>query len=192
MIATDKVKIDLEQAISLVLAENQRVLQAVNSSAIAQFLQAMLTAKRIFVEGEGRSGLAMRMAAMRLMHLGLQDYVVGETITPSIQLGDLLIACSGSGETEGVVAIATNAKAINVQVVAVTTQTDSSLGKIADILIQLNAASKQDRSQQQSQQFAGSLFEQSTLLLFDALFYLLAERMDKSTETMWSQHTNLE
>ena len=127
MFKIDEVQIELEQAIALVLAENQRVLQAVSSPAIAQFLQAIPTAKRIFVEGEGRSGLAMRMAAMRLMHLGLQDYVVGETIAPSIRSGDLLIACSGSGETEGVVAIATKAKAIGACVVAVTTQSESTL-----------------------------------------------------------------
>jgi 6-phospho-3-hexuloisomerase len=191
-ISTDKVQIELEQAIALVLAENQRVLQTVSSSAIAQVLQAISTAKRIFVEGEGRSGLAMRMAAMRLMHLGLQDYVVGETIAPSIRAGDLLIACSGSGQTEGVVAIATKAKAIGAGVIAVTTQVDSPLGRIADTIVQLNAAAKQDRSQHQSQQFAGSLFEQSTLLLFDALFYVLAQNMDKSAETLWAQHTNLE
>ena len=189
---TDKVQIELEQAIALVLAENQRVLKSVNAAAIAQLLQALSTTKRIFVEGEGRSGLAMRMAAMRLMHLGLQDYVIGETTTPSIQSGDLLIACSGSGETEGVVAIATKAKAIGARVVAVTTQAESTLGEMADTIVQLNAAAKQDRSQQQSQQFAGSLFEQSTLLLFDALFYVLAQNMDKSAETLWSQHTNLE
>jgi 6-phospho-3-hexuloisomerase len=137
MIATDAVQIELEQAIALVFAENQRVLQSVSAPAIAQVLQAISTAKRIFVEGKGRSGLALRMAAMRLMHLGLQDYVVGETITPSIRAGDLLITCSGSGETEGVVAIATKAKAIGAQVVAIPTQADSSLGKMADILIHL-------------------------------------------------------
>jgi 6-phospho-3-hexuloisomerase len=192
MIATDTVQSELEQAIALVLSENQRVLQSVSSPAIAQFLQTISTAKRIFVEGEGRSGLAMRMAAMRLMHLGLQDYVVGETIAPSIRAGDLLIACSGSGETETVVAIAVKAKAIGAGVVAVTTQAESPLGKIADTVVQLNAAAKQDRSQEQSQQFAGSLFEQSTLLLFDALFYVLAQHMDKNAETLWAQHTNLE
>jgi len=36
----------------------------------------------------------------------------------------------------------------------------------------IEAAAKLDRSNQQSKQFAGSLFEQSTLLLFDALFYV--------------------
>jgi 6-phospho-3-hexuloisomerase len=192
MISTDKVQSELEQEIALILAENQRVLQAVSHSAVAQLLQAISTAKRIFVEGEGRSGLAIRMAAMRLMHLGLQDYVVGETITPSIQAGDLLITCSGSGETEGVTAIATRAKAIGAEVAVITTQANSTLGKMANILIQLDAAAKQDQSQQQSKQFAGSLFEQSTLLLCDALFYLLTQSLDKSNETLWARHTNLE
>jgi 6-phospho-3-hexuloisomerase len=192
MISTDKVQGELEQEIALILSENQRVLQSVSHLDIAQLLQAISTAKRIFVEGEGRSGLAIRMAAMRLMHLGLQDYVVGETITPSIQAGDLLITCSGSGETEGVTAIATKAKAIGAQVAVITTQANSTLGKMANILIQLDAAAKQDQSQQQSKQFAGSLFEQSTLLLFDALFYLLTQSLDKSNETLWARHTNLE
>lgn len=182
----------IERSIDLILSENQRVLQSVDESAIAQLIEALLTPKRIFVEGEGRSGFAIRMAAMRLMHLGLQDYVVGETTTPSIQSGDLLIACSGSGSTATVTAIATKAKEIDAQLVVVTTQADSPLGKLADILIQLNAAAKQDISQQQSQQFAGSLFEQSTLLLFDAIFHILSQRLHKDATTLWSQHTNLE
>ncbi len=186
------IQTELSQAIELILAENRRVLESVDDTAVAQLTQAMLATKRIFVEGEGRSGFAIRMAAMRLMHLGLQDYVVGETTTPSIQRGDLLIACSGSGSTGNVTAIATKAKEVGAQLVVVTTQTDSPLGVIADILIQLDAAAKQDKSQHQSQQFAGSLFEQSTLLLFDALFHLLSHRLNKDAETLWSQHTNLE
>lgn len=183
---------ELSSAIDLILTENQRVLTEIDAEAIAQLIQALLTTKRIFVEGEGRSGFAIRMAAMRLMHLGLQDYVVGETTTPSIQAGDLLIACSGSGSTGNVSAIATKAKEVGAQLVVVTTQADSPLGKIADILIQLNAAAKQDTSQHQSQQFAGSLFEQSTLLLFDAIFQVLSHRLNKDAATLWSQHTNLE
>lgn len=73
------------QAIELVLAENQSVLQAIAYPAVEQLAQKITALKRIFVIGEGRSGLAIRMAAMRLMHLGCQVYVVGETTTPSIQ-----------------------------------------------------------------------------------------------------------
>ncbi|GAA6621429.1 hypothetical protein [Scytonema sp. NUACC26] len=94
---TATVETNLSQALDLILNENTRVLKTLNYGAIAQLIQAILNTKRIFVEGEGRSGFAIRMAAMRLMHLGLQDYVVGETTTPSIEKGDLLIACSGSG-----------------------------------------------------------------------------------------------
>lgn len=55
------------QAIGLVLAENQRVLQAITYPAIEQLAQKITDVERIFVIGEGRSGLAIRMAAMRLM-----------------------------------------------------------------------------------------------------------------------------
>jgi 6-phospho-3-hexuloisomerase len=183
---------ELEKAIDLVLREDRQVLKAVNLEAIAQLSEAILQSKRIFVTGEGRSGLVLRMFAMRLMHLGCQDFVVGETITPSIQTGDLLIDCSGSGSTDGVLAIAQKAKAIGAGVVSITTQPNSPLGQLADIVIHLNAATKQDHSGQHSQQFAGSLFEQSTLLLLDALFYVLAQKSNQSAEALYSQHANLE
>ena len=40
---------------------------------------------------------------MRLMHLGLSAYVVGETISPAIYADDCILAISGSGETNTVV-----------------------------------------------------------------------------------------
>jgi 6-phospho-3-hexuloisomerase len=183
---------ELDEAIDLVLTENRQVLKAVDLDTIAQLSEAISQSKRIFVTGEGRSGLVLRMFAMRLMHLGCQDFVVGETITPSIQAGDLLIDCSGSGNTDGVLAIAQKAQAIGARIVSITTQSDSPLGQLADIVIHLNAATKQDRSRQHSQQFAGSLFEQSTLLLLDALFHVLARQTNQSAETLYGQHANLE
>ncbi|MBW4473905.1 MAG: 6-phospho-3-hexuloisomerase [Stenomitos rutilans HA7619-LM2] len=182
----------LSQAITLVLAEDRQVLETVSYSAIAQLADAILTAQQIFVTGEGRSGLVIRMVAMRLMHLGLHVYVVGETTTPSIQPGDLLIACSGSGSTGNVLAIATKAREIGATVVAVTTQPASPLATTANLVIKIDAAAKQDHSQHQSQQFAGSLFEQTTLLLFDALFHVLSHSLNRSAETLWALHTNLE
>ncbi len=46
-----------------------------------------------------RSGLMMRVFAMRLMHMGFESHVVGETLTPAVEKGDLLVIGSGSGET---------------------------------------------------------------------------------------------
>ncbi len=111
-VAQSPIQESLAQAIELVLTENRQVLEKVSYLPVAQLAQAIVDSKRIFVSGEGRSGLVLRMFAMRLMHLGCQDYVVGETITPSIQAGDLLIDCSGSGSTGNVVAITQKAKKV--------------------------------------------------------------------------------
>lgn len=180
------------QAIGLVLAENQRVLQAITYPAVEQLAQKIMNVERIFVIGEGRSGLAIRMAAMRLMHLGCQVYVVGETTTPSIRSTDLLVACSGSGSTETVCAIAAKAKAIGAYLVGVTVNKQSLLGQLVDLPIELAAATKQDFDNVQSQQFAGSLFEQSTLLFFDTLFYVLSQMLNKNAQLLLALHANLE
>ena len=55
---------------------------------IANFIEIITTADNIFVTGAGRSGLAAKAFAMRLMHLGLSSYVVGETISPAINAGE--------------------------------------------------------------------------------------------------------
>lgn len=180
------------QAIGLVLAENQRVLHAIDYLAVEQLAKKIAEVDRIFVIGEGRSGLAIRMAAMRLMHLGCQVHVVGETTTPSIRATDLLIACSGSGSTETVRAIAAKAKAVGAYLVGVTVNKQSLLGQFVDLSIELAAATKQNFDNGASQQFAGSLFEQSTLLFFDALFYVLSKALNKNTQLLLASHANLE
>ena len=50
------------------------------------------------------------MAAMRLMHLGLTVHIAGDTTTPAITSGDLLLVASGSGTTSGVVKSAETAR----------------------------------------------------------------------------------
>ena len=180
------------QAIGLVLAENQRVLQSIAYPAVEQLAQKITTVDRIFVIGEGRSGLTIRMVAMRLMHLGCEVYVVGETTTPPIRSADLFIACSGSGCTETVCAIAAKAKAVGAYLVGVTVNKQSFLGQLVDLPIELAAATKKDAENARSQQFAGSLFEQSTLLFFDALFYILSQMLHKNTQLISALHTNLE
>jgi D-arabinose 5-phosphate isomerase GutQ len=96
------------------------------------------------------------MFAMRLMHLGYHVYVAGETTTPSLRRDDLLIACSGSGTTSGVLTMIATAHMTGARIVAVTTAPKSPLGQVANVVITIPAAAKQDHSQQYSEQFAGS------------------------------------
>lgn len=82
-----------------ILHEIDTVLRQVREEQLQELAVKLQKAKRLFVVGEGRSGFMAKSFAMRLMHLGANTYVVGETITPAIAEGDLLVAVSGSGLT---------------------------------------------------------------------------------------------
>ena len=100
-------------AVKMALAsieELQAVIQQTDPLQVEALKKQILAAKRIFIAASGRSLLAMKFFAMRLMQLGFTTYLVGEVCTPSIQPLDLLIIGSGSGETKGMLAIAQKAK----------------------------------------------------------------------------------
>ena len=96
--------------INKVLTELEIALTGINDKEIEKLIQAILTSKKIFLAGAGRSGLMIKAFAMRLIHMGFTAYVVGETITPAIASGDLLIIGSGSGSTDSLVVIVGKAR----------------------------------------------------------------------------------
>lgn len=149
-------------------------------------------AGRVFVAGAGRSGLVLRMAAMRLMHLGLNVHVAGDTTTPAISSGDLLLVASGSGTTSGVVKAAETAAKAGARIVVFTTNPDSPLAGLADALVIIPAAQKTDHGSSVSRQYAGSLFEQVLFLATEALFQSLWDNSDEPAEQLWLRHANLE
>lgn len=153
---------------------------------------ALADAPRVFVHGTGRSGLALRATAMRLMHLGLTVHVVGETTTPAIGEGDVLLTASGSGTTGGVVRAAETARSSGARVLALTTDGSSPLADLAETTVVVPAAGKEDRSGTASAQYAGSLFEQAVLLVGDALFDALWRRSGVDADDLWPRHANLE
>lgn len=155
-------------------------------------LDVLAGADRVFVLGAGRSGLALQMTAMRLMHLGLDVHVVGETTTPAIRAGDVLLTASGSGTTTGIVRAAETATGVGARIVAITTAPGSPLGQAADALVVVPAAAKLDRSGTTSAQYAGGLFEQAVVLVGDALFDALWRRSGLSADDLWPRHANLE
>jgi len=70
----------------------------------------LLNAGKIYSIGVGHSGLIGKIFAMKLMHLGLASYVVGDVTTPGFREGDIVVAISQSGETTSVVALSKKAK----------------------------------------------------------------------------------
>ncbi|GAB3585804.1 6-phospho-3-hexuloisomerase [Leifsonia lichenia] len=161
-------------------------------ASLDRFTELMTDARRVFVHGAGRSGLALRMTAMRLMHLGLDVHVVGEVTAPAIDAGDVLLTASGSGATAGVVRAALAATDSGARVAAITTDPASPLGEIAAAVVVVPAAQKLDRSGAASAQYAGSLFEQAVVIIGDALFHHLWQSSGVTASELWKRHANLE
>ncbi|MFZ8807812.1 MAG: 6-phospho-3-hexuloisomerase [Pyrobaculum sp.] len=158
--------------------------------------------KKILVVGVGRSGLVGRAFAMRLRHLGVRSYVVGETITPSVEEGDLLVAISGSGSTQIVVAAAEAAKRMKAKVAAITTYYDSPLGRLADLVVfvpgRTKLASMDDYFARQILGIheplspLGTLFEDASMVVLDAVVAELMKRLGKNESELARRHANIE
>ncbi|MDH6235485.1 6-phospho-3-hexuloisomerase [Cryobacterium sp. CG_9.6] len=182
-------------ALGAILAENVGVveqLQSTSAVSLEAAAESLRTADRIFVLGAGRSGLALKMTAMRLMHLGLDVHVVGEVTAPAITGGDVLLVASGSGTTGAIVRAAETASALGVTIVALTTDAASTLAKLAQVTVVIPAAAKQDHGGPLSVQYSGGLFEQSVLLVGDSLFHTLWKDSGATAEQLWPRHANLE
>ncbi|MEV8131784.1 6-phospho-3-hexuloisomerase [Pseudarthrobacter oxydans] len=176
----------------LVLDEIGSVLQQVDPLEVAALVTELRLADRIFVAGAGRSGLVLKMAAMRLMHLGLTVHVVGETTAPAIRTGDLLLAASGSGTTAGVVKAAEAAAAHGARVAAYTTAPGSPLAAAAAAVVIIPAARKTDHGSSLTRQYSGSLFEQVLFAATEAVFQSLWDEDTTAAEDLWLRHANLE
>jgi 6-phospho-3-hexuloisomerase len=175
-----------------IIQENTLLAEAIDYHNFGDLIRNINEASAIFLIASGRSGFAMRSVAMRLMHLGLRVFFVGETTTPAIQKGDLLWAASGSGTTGTIVKAAEKAKQVGARVMAMTTKASSTLAGLADVNILIPAAEKEDHNGTKSIQYAGSLFEQAVLLLGDAVFTELWKLDGTPAEELWKRHANME
>lgn len=176
----------------LVIEENLKLIKQVDFKQVDVLMQEIKNSKRIFFMGTGRSGLALKMAAMRFMHLGYNVYVVGEIVTPAILEGDLLIVATGSGTTSTVVSAVEKAKQQKSSVIALTADNQSIIAKLADHIVLIPAAVKTDFGKSVSQQYAGSLFEQFTLLILESIFMTLWLESGLTKQDIWPKHSNLE
>ncbi|MDR2943769.1 MAG: 6-phospho-3-hexuloisomerase [Methanosarcinales archaeon] len=169
---------------------------AVSRDEIYDMLAALLTAKKkgkaVFITGAGRSGLMGRAFAMRLMHMGFQTYVVGDTTTPAVSEGDVLVAISGSGNTKSIVEIGLKCKKIGASVIAVTSKDGSDLKKLPSVNVILPAKSKEDPSGGLVKTPMGTSFEILALVFLDSVIMQLIELTGVTEDEMKARHANTE
>ncbi|MGD0716739.1 MAG: 6-phospho-3-hexuloisomerase [Halobacteriota archaeon] len=195
----------VKSAMKVIAANVQAIADEIDYSEVKTLVTDILAAqqnhKRLFVMGAGRSGLVVKGFAMRLMHLGFNVYVVGETVTPAVETDDLLIVISGSGETKSINEMSALAKAKGTRLAAVTSNRDSTLGTISDAIVVVKGRTKASGMDFMERQVVGShisfaplgtMFEISTMVFLDGIIAALMEITKKSEEDLKKKHATLE
>ncbi len=166
------------------------ILEQVSIDDIEKAKEFFFKANHIFVYGAGRSGLVAKAFAIRLIHLGFQAFVVGETITMPVQKGDLVIIVSGSGETIPAVMTAEIAKELGAKVISITGKKNSDIDKFATITLFISANCDEEARKKCAP--LGTLFEAAVWILLDGLVADLLESKHETEEAMRKRHATLE
>lgn len=193
---------DVQRAMKDIAEEVLEVSNDLSAEQVDGLVQALLKSKRIFVIGAGRSGLVARAFAMRLMHLGLDTFVIGETTTPALHAEDVLVAVSGSGETSLVVSAANIAKKIGAKLATVTSYPKSALARMSDFVVTLPGRTKTETTsdfmhRELRGEYApvaplGTLFEIAALIFLDAVITGLMTALGKKEEDLRVRHATIE
>lgn len=163
-----------------------------SASAAEGLEDEILAADRVFVVAAGRSLLAVKFFAMRLMQIGITCFVVGEVTTPSVRNGDLLLVVSGSGETRGLMAVAEKARSAGARVAVVTENESSTLGRFADRVMTIAVPDTAGEDADFGVVPHGNYLEPTVIVVLDAVVCDLMLRTQVTVGTLLSNHANLE
>ena len=178
------------ESIQYIQKKIKDILEKVSKDDIKKVRNLFLKSNRIFVYGAGRSGLVAKAFAIRLVHLGFQTFVIGETITAPVQKGDLVVIISGSGETIPAVMTAEIANNLEANVISITAKKKSEIAKFADITLYISAGCDEEERKRYAP--LGTLFEASVWILLDGLIASLLDSKKETEEVMRSRHATLE
>jgi len=162
----------------------QRAVLGVPDATHAAFVAAILQAGQIVVAGRGRSGHVASAFARRLGQMGLRAWGLDDTTVPRLRGGDLLIACTGSGETPTVLSLLNTARSGGARVLAVTRK-PARAEMAADVLVELDVPHGGTFP-------LGTLFEASALAFLDQVVVDLLAALGATEKDLGERHTNLE
>ena len=178
------------------VVENQK-------EAIVEFTEIIKTASNkrtsknpkttIFLVGAGRSGFVAKAFAMRLMHLGYYVYVVGETITPWINDGDIIITVSKSGKSNSITEIIGDSELDNVKFLSICCSEDCELAGISDAKIIIESLPQkcidlEDDLGPLELILMGCAFEISAFIILDALVCELMQNLNLREKDLKDYH----
>lgn len=158
---------DIREITSKIMDEIDQATKNVDEDQLIKVFATLHNANRLFFHTNGRSLMTIKYYAQRLMHQGYRVFIVNDVATPAIKEGDALVLVSACGEEANLITAAKTVKEIgSIKLVVVTADENSTLGKMADVLVKINVpvpGSEEDKSIQP----IGAQFEQAVLYIMD-------------------------
>jgi 6-phospho-3-hexuloisomerase len=162
-----------------------QALARIDPTLIARAVGLLTKSPQIFVYGAGRSGIVGRAFAMRLVQAGLRAYVIGESVTPIVRKGDVVVILSGQGESYSSIQTANIVRREGAELIVVTGRAVSKLAHTASLLLVIEFAEDPDRPR-----FAplGTLFESASLRLTDGIVAEVLAARGETEASMRKRH----
>ena len=176
-----------KESVKVITGVINDTVEQMDTKEVEYLESAILDASKVFLMGLGRSGLVAKGFAMRLMHLGIDAYVVMETITPAASNKDLLIFISSSGEKGSLVEIAKIAKKADMTILTITSNPSSSLGGLSNKVVFIPKVADSC-----SLAPLNTFFEDTVQIFTDGVIADLMAKMGKSELDMKRRHSILE
>jgi 6-phospho-3-hexuloisomerase len=171
--STDYIIRSIEQTLSQEIENTDRLVEAI------------VEAPRIFIYGVGRSGLIAKAFAIRLVQMGLEVYFVGETVTPIVEEGNLVIIVSHTGETMSAIQTANIVRRVGATVFSITANPHSKLATASNWIVEIHPPKDQDRKRLAP---LGTLFEDATLIYLDGIVARLMEKLGQCEGSLRKRH----
>lgn len=167
----------------------------IDDKAIEQLTDAVVSAKRVYAAGFGRAGNVAGIFAMNCSQAGILSFRVGDNGTPAITSDDILVICSGSGNTKTISLMAQQAKDHGATLALISTNADSTMGKIADINVVVPLAAELEKMgaiSEQDKNLLADVFYEVAFALNDFIRAYVMDKLGLTTETLSKNHNNLE
>lgn len=150
-----------------------------------KFIDYIIGSRKVFIYGVGRSGLIAKAFAIRLVQMGLEVYFIGETITPIVEEGHVVVIVSYTGETMSAIQTANIVRRVGAKVVAITANDHSKLATASNLVILIHPP-KDDEKKRLAP--LGTLFEDAALIYLDGIVATLMEKLGQGEGAMRKRH----
>lgn len=175
----------MKETSAFILSEVKSAIEKVGDSKIDEIVSTIISAKKIFIYGVGRSGLVGQSFAVRLVQMGLDVHFVGDMTTPIVEKEDLVIIISNTGETMSAVQTANIVRRIGAKVITVTSSVNSKLAVASSIVLEIPQCRDERRKQLAP---LGTVFEVATAIMLDSLVPIMMQRLNLTESSLRKRH----